>query len=65
MSRAHKVTTSKVVNEYLHSKHIQVLKLWINDLRNTLSLTKNRRERIAILKEICEFKSELNRVVID
>jgi|GEM_PF-2893917 len=64
MSRAHKVTTSKVLNDYLQHKHINVLKMWINDLRTMLSLTKNRHERINILKEIYEFKDELNRVAL-
>ena len=64
MSRAHKVTTSRVINDYLHDKHIRVLKMWISDLRNTLRLTQNRHERIAILKEIGEFKSELSRVAL-
>lgn len=63
MSRAHKMTTSRVINDYLQDRHVQVLKMWINELHHTLLLTQNRHERIDILREIGEFKSELRRVV--
>jgi len=64
MSHAHKITSSKALNDYLQHKHIKVLKMWIDDLHHMLNLTTNRHERMTILKEISEFKSELQRVAL-